>query len=58
MKNKIISVLFLIISLCIFTSCFDYTELEREILIFTIGIDKTQTGYEVSAERLRWSAFY
>ncbi|MGN8913593.1 Ger(x)C family spore germination protein [Anaerofustis butyriciformans] len=53
MKNKIISVIFLIIMLPLLTSCFDYTELEREILIFTIGVDKIKTGYEVSAETLQ-----
>ena len=53
MKNKIISVIFLIIMLPLLTSCFDYTELEKEILIFTIGVDKIKTGYEVSAETLQ-----
>lgn len=52
MKNKIIAFILLILSMPIFTACFDYTEIEREILIFSIAVDKTQSGYEVSAETL------
>ena len=51
-SKKIISVMLLIFILPLFCSCYDYSELEREILIFTIGIDKVSDGYEISAETL------
>lgn len=51
-KRKILSLLFLILIMPLMSSCYDYSEIEREILIFTLGVDKTKTGYEVSAETI------
>ena len=52
MKNKIISIILLLLCLITLTSCYDYAELEREVLIFSLGIDKNNDDYEISVETL------
>ncbi|EDS72730.1 Ger(x)C family spore germination protein [Anaerofustis stercorihominis] len=50
--KKILSIILLTFIIPLLCSCYDYSELEREILIFTLGIDKVSDGYVVSAETL------
>lgn len=58
MKNKnILIILIFMVTTLLLTSCYDYSEIEKEVFLFSIGFDKNEENYEVTAETLNSSDY-